>query len=59
MEESDPTHWKPHDTALVEALEEWEGGDTFKEIFAREVMSYLKPRWSPHETLHGYTGTVR
>ena len=34
MEKSDPTHWEPHVAALVEAWEEWEGGDSFKEIFA-------------------------
>ena len=32
MEESNPAYWKPHVTALVEACEEWESDDIFKEI---------------------------
>ena len=34
------------------------GGNTFKEIFARNIVSYLQPRWSLHETLHGRTSEV-
>ena len=58
MKESDPAYWERHVTALREAWKKWKIDDDFKDFFARVAVSYLKPRWSAHETLEGHTGWV-
>ena len=58
MEMSDPAYWEGHVTALREAWKQWKVDDDFKVFFARVAVSYLKPRWSVHETLEGHTNWV-
>ena len=59
MKKSDPAYWEPHVTALCEAWGYWKVDDDFKDFFARVTVSYLKPRWSAHETLEGHTDLLR
>ena len=58
MNKSDSAHWEPHITALREVCDHWNFDDDFKDFFARVAVSYLKPRWSVHETLEGHTAVV-
>ena len=58
MNKSDSAYWERHVTALREVCDHWEVDDDFKDFFSQVAVSYLKPRWSVHETLEGHTNWV-
>ena len=58
MQITDNKYWEPHIAALVEAWEMWGVDDAFKNIYARYVVSYLKPQWSAAGRLEGHSGWV-
>ena len=59
IQSTDNEYWEPSiAAALVEAWKKWGVDDAFKNIYARYVVSYLKPQWSAAETLEEHTDAV-
>ena len=58
MQITENRYWEPHIAALLEAWEMWGGDDAFKNIYARYVVSYLKPQWNAAGTLEGHSDFV-